>query len=141
MGLLSMKIRTYDELITFKSFEDRFKYLVLGGIVGNTTFGADRYLNQNFYRSKEWRTTRSKIILRDLGCDLGLEGYDIYDAIYVHHMNPVSIDDLENNYDLLLDPKFLICTSFKTHQAITFGTKNSLFTLPRERRKGDTKLW
>ncbi len=136
-----MRIRTYSELRTLQTFEDRFAYLELKGRVGSSTFGTDRYLNQNFYRSREWRTLRNSVIVRDGGCDLGLYGFEIYDQIYVHHMNPISVEDIEDNYDLLINPEFLICTSFNTHQAITFGTKKNLFTLPRDRRKGDTTLW
>ena len=136
-----MKIRTYTELIKLRTFQERFEYLVLDGKVGHATFGADRYLNQNFYRSGEWKRARNKAIIRDYGCDLGIQGMEICGNIYVHHMNPVTVDDIENNYDLLLDPEYLICTSYDTHQGITFGDKNKLFMLPRERRKGDTTLW
>lgn len=136
-----MKIRTYSELRTLQTFEDRFAYLELTGRVGTSTFGTERYLNQNFYRSREWRIIRNSVIVRDGGCDLGLAGFEIYDQIYVHHMNPITVEDIENNYDLIINPEFLICTSFNTHQAITFGSKKNLFTLPRDRRKGDTKLW
>jgi len=134
-------IRTYSKLITLPTFQERFEYLALGGQVGHSTFGTDRYLNQKFYTSREWRRLRHQIIVRDEACDLGIPGLDIYGSIYVHHINPITIDDIENNYDILLDPEFLICTSYNTHQAITFGNKNNLFKLPTERRKGDTKLW
>lgn len=136
-----MRIRTYSELLTLPTFEERFKYLALAGHVGHSTFGANRYLNQNFYRSREWRRVRNIVIERDNACDLGIRGFEIYDKIYVHHMNPVTVEDIYDNYDLLIDPEFLICTSFNTHQAITFGDKNHLISLPRERRKGDTTLW
>lgn len=136
-----MTIRTYSELISLPTFYDRFEYLVLNGIVGHSTFGSNRYLSQNFYRSKEWRRIRNGIIIRDCGCDLGIQGREIYDKIYVHHMNPITVDDIYDNYDLLINPEFLICTSFNTHQAITFGDKNQLMRLPKERRKGDTTLW
>lgn len=136
-----MKIKTYSELILLPTFQERFDYLVLGGVVGHQTFGADRYLNQKFYRSKEWRRTRNIVIHRDGGRDLGIEGRDIYDLIYVHHMNPVTVEDIEEHYELLLDPEFLICTSFNTHQGITFGDPHHLLRLPKERTKGDTKLW
>ena len=138
---MTMRIRTYSELLTLRTFEERFDYLALYGQVGQATFGSNRYLNQNFYRSREWRRIRNQIITRDEACDLGIPGLDIYGSIYVHHMNPITIDDIENNYDLIIDPEFLICTSYNTHQAITFGNKNNLFKLPSERRKGDTKLW
>lgn len=136
-----MKIKSYSELVLFETFRERFDYLVLNGVVGQKTFGHERYLNQNFYRSKAWRKARDLVIIRDNGCDLGIPGREIYDKIYVHHMNPVTIEDLDENYELLLDPRFLISTSFRTHQGITFGDPNHLLTLPRERTKGDTKLW
>ena len=136
-----MMIKTYSELITIPTFEERFAYLVLGGKVGHQTFGRDRYLNQIFYTSYDWKQVRNQVILRDNGCDLGIPGLDILDRIYVHHMNPITIDDFENNYDALLDPEFLISTSFNTHQAITYGNENNLLRLPRERRKEDTLLW
>lgn len=135
------KIRTYSELIRLRTFEERFDYLVIGGTVGHPTFGIDRYLNQNFYRSNDWRIVRNEVIVRDCACDLGIFGRDIFDRIYVHHMNPITIEDFENDYDSLIDPEFLICTSFNTHQAITFGDPNHLIKLPRERRRGDTRLW
>ena len=136
-----MMIKTYSELITMSTFEERFSYLILGGRVGHQTFGRDRYLNQNFYTSYDWKQIRNQVILRDNGCDLGILGRDILDRIYVHHMNPITIDDFENNYYSLLDPEFLISTSFNTHQAITFGNDNNLLKLLRERRRGDTLLW
>lgn len=136
-----MIIRSYSELILLPTFRERFDYLMLNGTVCNETFGADRYLNQRFYRSKEWRRARNETIIRDGGCDLGIIGREIHDKIYVHHMNPVTIEDIEENYDLLINPEFLICTSFYTHQGITFGDPKKLVTLPRERTKGDTKLW
>lgn len=136
-----MEIKTYSKLIRLRTFEARFEYLALYGKVGQDTFGRDRYLNQNFYRSREWRRARNEVIVRDNGCDLSMPGFDIYDKIYVHHMNPITMDDLDYNFESLIDPELLICTSFNTHQAITFGNKNNLLLLPRERRKGDTKLW
>ena len=136
-----MRIRTYSELVNLRTFEKRFDYLVLDGRVGNSTFGFDRYLNQNFYKSRDWRTARHHAIVRDGACDLGIIGREIHDRIYVHHMNPITIEDFENNYDSLIDPEFLICTSFNTHQAITFGSPDILIRLPKERRKGDTQLW
>lgn len=136
-----MRIKTYSKLITFKTFEERFEYLILYGKIGQPTFGADRYLNQNFYRSREWRNARNVVIIRDGGCDLSMEGFDIYDRVYVHHMNPITMEDLDYNFESLTDPELLICTSFNTHQAISFGNKNNLLFLPSERRGGDTKLW
>lgn len=136
-----MRIKTYSELRRLSTFEERFDYLVLGGVVGHSTFGADRYLNQRFYTSSDWKLARNRTIIRDHACDLGIIGRDIFDQIYVHHMNPITIEDFENNYDALIDPEFLICTSFNTHQAITFGDPNHIIKLPRERRRGDTRLW
>ncbi len=135
------KIRNYTELSRLRTFQERFDYLVLNGVIFNQTFGDNRYLNQNFYRSKEWRQARNRVIERDNACDLGIIGRDIRDKIYVHHMNPITIDDLYDNYDLVVDPEFLICMSHNTHQAVTFGDPNHLMQLPRERRKGDTTLW
>lgn len=135
-------IKTYSEMIKYSSFEDRYKYLRLFGNVGQDTFGHSRYLNQDFYRSKEWKRVRDKVIIRDNGCDLGIEGYDIYDRIYIHHMNPVSIDDLvDYNIERLLDPENLVCVSFNTHQAIHYGDESLLPQIPIERKPGDTKLW
>ena len=136
-----MRIKTYSELRQLSTFEERFDYLVLGGVVGHSTFGTDRYLNQRFYTSSDWKLARNRAIIRDHACDLGILGRDILDQIYVHHMNPITIEDFENNYDALIDPEFLICTSFNTHQAITFGDPNHIIKLPRERRRGDTRLW
>lgn len=133
-------IRTYRELSRLKTFEDRYRYLNLHGIVGESTFGFDRYLNQRFYRSKEWRSKRDEIIIRDNGCDLGVDGYEINDKIYIHHMNPMMIDDLDD-LDKILNSDYLICTSFDTHQAIHFGDESLLPKLPIERKPGDTKLW
>ena len=138
---MNSRARSYSELIRLSTFHERFEYLALHGKVGHATCGPERYLNQNFYRSREWKRVRTQVIERDGGCDLGIPGMDIYDKIYVHHMNPATIEDFEENYDLLLDPEFLISMSYNTHQAVTFGTKNNLLFLPRERRKGDTKLW
>ena len=136
-----MRVRSYSELIRLRTFVERFEYLATTKRVGDPTFGANRYLNQNFYRSKEWRRARNIVIERDNACDLGIPDREIMGTIYVHHMNAVTVDDIYDNYDLLLDPEFLICTSFDTHQAIEFGDKNKLIYLPRERRKGDTTLW
>lgn len=135
-----MKIRTYSELITFDTFKDRFNYLKLGGAVGQDTFGFDRYLNQAFYKSKEWKGIRNQIILRDNSCDLGIPERDIYDRVYVHHMNPISVGDLENE-DYLMNPEFLICTTKQTHNAIHYGNLDSTIQIPKERTKGDTCPW
>lgn len=134
-------IRRYSELIRFDSFLDRYNYLQLKGQVGLDTFGLDRYLNQTLYRSSRWRRTRDKVILRDNGYDLGYEGFDIFDKIIVHHMNPLSIEDIEDDVDEIYDPEFLICCSFNTHNAIHYGDERLLPQLPVDRRPGDTCPW
>ena len=137
-----MRIKTYSELLTLSTFEERFDYLVLNGRVGHSTFGHNRYLNQRFYTSREWRKVRNDVIVRDNACDLGIRGRDIFDTIYVHHMNPITVEDFDGDiFDVILNPEFLISTSFNTHQAITFGDPNNLIKLPRERKRGDTTLW
>lgn len=136
-----MRIRTYSELRTLQTFEERFNYLALRGSIGIITFGFDRYLNQDFYNSWSWRSVRDKIIVRDCACDLGIFGRDIFDAIRIHHMNPMTVEDVERGDPAILDPEFLICTSIGTHNAIHFGSSKNLSRLPIERRKGDTKLW
>lgn len=136
-------IRTYDELISFKTFEERYEYLRLRGKVGSDTFGFDRIFNQMFYRSTEWLQIRSKVIARDLGCDLGIEGRDIPEGvrIHVHHMNPILISDIKNNTDFLLDPNYLITTTESTHRAIHYGSKELLVLEPTVRYKNDTCPW
>ncbi len=134
-------VRTYSELIKIPTFLERFKYLKLNGSVGVDTFGFDRYLNQTFYRSYEWKRLRNDIIFRDMGCDLGLEGYDIFDKILVHHMNPIGPDDIIRRSDYLLDPEFLICTSKLTHDAIHYGDEQILYQEPVTRTPGDTCPW
>lgn len=136
-----MKIRTFSELKRLITFEDRFEYLRLTGVVGKSTFGFDRYLNQIFYTSVMWKRIRDEVIIRDNGCDLGVPEHEIFDRILVHHMNPISAEDLEHSNDDILDPNFLICTSRKTHQAIHFGDSSLLPKPFVERRPGDTKLW
>lgn len=137
-----MKIfRSYTELKRIDNFEDRFDYLKIGGSVGIETFGFDRYLNQALYRSKEWKRTRDIVIARDLGCDLGIEGREIYDKIIIHHMNPINEQDLiERNPDIF-NPEFLICTSHNTHNAIHYGDKSLLPKGPIERLPYDTCPW
>lgn len=136
-----LRIRTYSELIKFETFEERFEYLKLSGEVGLATFGHDRYLNQTFYRSPEWRSFRREIIIRDNGCDLGLEGYDIFGKIYIHHMNPISVEDILDRKSNLMDPNQVICVSGLTHNAIHYSDESILPIRPVERRPGDTKLW
>ena len=135
-----MKIKTYHELIQLPNFEERLDYLKLDGFVGETTFGFNRYLNQRFYHSTEWRAVCREIILRDNGCDLAIDARPIFDRIYVHHINPLSEEDLVKRTSFLLDPNFLICTSFQTHNLIHFGL-NRPSSLPIERTPYDTCPW
>lgn len=141
--MISMtNIKTYSELSQFQTFEERYRYLRLRGAVGEETFGFDRYLNQVFYqRSPKWKKVRDFVIIRDNGCDLGLDGYDIYGKILVHHMNPITLKDLERESEYLLDPEFLICTSLNTHNAIHYGDESLLITTPIVRTKNDTCPW
>ena len=136
-----MIIRTYSELITLPTFDERYRYLRLDGKVGEETFGFDRYVNQLFYTSKEWRSLRDKIIVRDNGCDLGIEGREIRGRILIHHMNPITIDDIVNRSEFLLNPEYLITTVKNTHDAIHYGDEDVLVTIPRERSKNDTCPW
>lgn len=135
------KIRTYSELIRLPTFLERFNYLKLNGRVGEETFGCHRYLNQVFYHSKEWRRIRDFVIVRDNGCDLGVSGYDIFGKILIHHMNPITADDIRNRSDYLLNPDYLICVSHMTHEAITYGDERLLVTEPIERAPNDTSPW
>lgn len=134
-------IRTYSELIKLPTFEDRYAYLRLGGRVGEATFGFDRYINQMFYKSDEWLAIRDKVIVRDNGCDLGIEGREIESSILIHHMNPISKKDILERSDFLLNPEFLICTIKNTHDAIHYGDENLLIRDPIVRRKNDTCPW
>jgi hypothetical protein len=134
-------IKTYRELCDLPTFEERYRYLRIGGTVGRETFGFDRYFNQVFYHSGEWKRTRRDIIIRDGGCDLGIKGRDIYDRIYVHHLNPITMKDIELCRPCLFDPNNLICTSFATSNALHYGDESLLPRLPKERRKGDTCPW
>lgn len=137
-----MSIRTYSELISLPSFNERYKYLRLDGIVGEETFGFDRYLNQIFYKSKEWLAVRDEVILRDKGCDLAIPGREILTRAIIHHMNPLSKEDILNRTDLLLNPEYLICVSKRTHDAIHYSDDSIL--LPDvlvERTRNDTCPW
>ena len=136
-----MTIRTYSELITFPTFEERYEYLRLKGRVGEETFGFERYLNQVFYKSKEWRSIRDYVIARDNGCDLGMEGYEIHGQILIHHINPITKEDILQRRDVLLNPEYLITTVKNTHDAIHYGDINLLVTSPIERKKNDTCPW
>ena len=134
-------IRTYSELCQLSTFEDRFDYLRLNGSVGEDTFGFDRYLNQQFYRSREWKRIRDLVILRDNGCDLGVEGYEIRGRILIHHINPISVEDIHTMSDLLMNPEYLICVSHRTHNAIHYGDESLIITAPIERTQNDTCPW
>lgn len=136
-----MNIKTYSELITFPTFKERFRYLKLNGQVGKDTFGFDRYLNQIFYKSKEWKSIRDEVIIRDNGCDLGVPGHEIHGRILIHHMNPITKDDILRRSDFLLNPEYLICTIKNTHDAIHYSNEDILITLPAERYKNDTCPW
>ena len=139
--MIQMSIRTYSELITLPTFEERFKYLQLGGKVGEDTFGHDRYLNQMFYTSDEWRRIRRDVIVRDNGCDLGIQDREIHGLIIIHHMNPITIEDIINRSEFLLNPEYLISTVKNTHDAIHFSNERILITDPIERRPNDTCPW
>lgn len=141
--VIRMSIKTYSELITLPTFEERYRYLRIGGKVGEETFGFDRYLNQRFYRSDEWREVRDYVIIRDNGCDLGMSDREIPRGvkILVHHMNPITIEDVMNRSRFLLDPEYLISTIKNTHDAIHYGDESLLITAPIERRKNDTCPW
>lgn len=135
------KSRSYRELRRLETFEERFEYLSLRSVVGDSTFGFDRYINQNFYTSTVWRQVRHRVIARDLGCDLGIEGHELHDKIIIHHMNPMTPQDIIDGDESILDPNFLISVSHNTHNAIHYGDAS---LLPKEfvpRRPGDTKLW
>lgn len=137
-----MCTKTYSELITLPTFEERYHYLKLGGVVGEETFGYDRYLNQVFYSSKEWKTFRRDIIVRDMGCDLGIEDREIGRTILIHHMNPITLADIhQRNLDVLLNPENVICTSLNTHNAIHYGDESLLVLAPIERSRNDTCPW
>lgn len=139
---MNTTIRTYSELITLPTYIERFNYLKLGSKVGADTFGFDRYLNQQFYhQDPRWRSARDKVIIRDNGCDLGMEGYEIQGKIIVHHMNPITMDDIINKRDWIYDPEFLICTVHNTHNAIHYGDENLLFKGPVVRAPNDTCPW
>lgn len=136
-----MRLRTYSELSRFNTFEDRFEYLKLDGSVGRSTFGFDRYINQAFYTSPEWHYVRQHVLVRDDGCDLGIPGYDIHVKPLIHHMNPITVDDILQKEEWILDPEFLITTTHDTHNAIHFGGTSLAPRVVIERAPGDTKLW
>lgn len=134
-------IRTYSELIKLPTFEERFRYLKLNGVVGEETFGFDRYINQAFYQSPEWRSLRNYIIIRDNGCDLGIPDRELNSRIYIHHMNPITKEDILAMNEYVMNPEYLICVSKTTHDAIHYGDESLLVTAPIERRKNDTCPW
>jgi hypothetical protein len=136
-----MRSRSYSELRRIETFEERFAYLSLRGEVGRATFGFDRWINQQFYTSRSWRHTREIVILRDGACDLGVPGYDIHAGLLVHHMNPITPEDIVEGGEWIIDPEFLITTTHRTHNAIHYGDDSLLVKPPVERRPGDTKLW
>lgn len=136
-----MSIRTYSELITLPTFEERYQYLRLNGRVGEETFGFDRWLNQKFYKDPEWLRIRDEVIIRDNGCDLAIPGREIYSRILIHHMNPITKDDILQRSKYLLDPEYLICTIKNTHDAIHYGDENLLVKGPVKRKPNDTCPW
>lgn len=138
---MTTRIRTYSEMLRYHTFEDRFEYLSLRGVVGAATFGHERVLNQNFYRSVEWRNARNFVIARDLGRDLAMDDHEIFDRILIHHMNPMRAVDIEHGNEDIIDPEFLITTTHRTHNAIHYGDASLLRKDYIPRRPGDTKLW
>ena len=134
-------IRTYSQLKQLQTFEERYDYLKLGGVVGEDTFGFDRYLNQNFYRSREWKRVRDEVIMRDNGCDLGVDGHEIRGKILIHHMNPITSEDIHRVSDYLLNPEYLICVTHRTHNAIHYGDESLIVTALIERTQNDTCPW
>lgn len=139
--VIPMSIKSYSELITIPTYEGRFEYLRLNSAVGKETFGFDRYLNQALYNSQDWKLWRRKIIVRDNGCDLACEGYTIYGKILIHHINPITMDDIVNRRSIVFDPENLICVTHNTHNAIHYGDVNLLATGPIERTPNDTCPW
>lgn len=133
--------RCYTELIRLPTLEERYKYLKLSGMVGEPTFGSERYINQQFYRSTQWKNLRHEIIVRDGGCDLGVEGYDLHLQGHIHHMNPMTPAEIMSGHTGIIDPEFLVLVSIRTHNAIHFGDEKLLPQPPVIRRPGDTKLW
>ncbi len=136
-----MTIRIYSEMIQLKTFEERYQYLQLNGVVGKETFGFDRYLNQMLYKSDEWKRCRRDVIIRDNGCDLGCEGFDIYGKILIHHLEPITVQDIYNRNPKVFDLENLISTTLVTHNAIHYGDESLLIRAPIIRRKNDTCLW
>lgn len=136
-----MKTKTYSEMLQHQTFEDRYEYLRIGGSVGTSTFGFDRYINQSFYTSSEWKHVRNQVIVRDNGCDLAVPGYEVNGALLIHHINPLTSDDLIHHEEWVLNPEYLITTTQSTHNAIHYGDRSLLPKPFVPRRPGDTKLW
>lgn len=136
-----MMLRTYSDLCQLEEFEERYNYLELGGIFGERTFGFDRVINQRFYHSNIWKSTRDLVIIRDGGRDLGVPGYEIHSGLIVHHMNPLSLDEIREDVEWIIDPNYLITTSLRTHNAIHYGDVSQIPRAPYVRRSGDTTLW
>ena len=136
-----MRIRTYRELIKMDSYKERYEYLRLSGSVGEDTFGFDRWLNQRFYRSGEWRRIRKPCIARDLACDMAVPGYEIHGPVYVHHMNPLTKQQILDGVEDMLSPEFLVCVSLDTHNAIHYGNEEQIIQDYVERKPGDTRFW
>jgi len=134
-------IRSYSDMKQFDNFVDRFNYLKLKGSVGIETFGFDRYLNQALYTSREWKKVRDQVIIRDGGCDLGIEDRQIFGRIIIHHMNPITEEDIDERNPIIFDPEFLICTTMETHNAIHYSDESILILEPIERTKNDTCPW
>lgn len=138
---MTMIIRRYSELRRLSTFEERFEYLRLNGMIGKDTFGFDRIFNQMFYQSREWKHVRNEVIIRDNGCDLGVEGYEIHGRILIHHMNPIRLEDIQNSTEFLMNPEYLITTVHTTHNAIHYGDASLIPKAPVERRPFDTCPW
>lgn len=139
--MTSSRIRTYSELRRLETFEERFEYLKLNGQVGRETFGFDRHINQRFYASTQWKHIRDEVIVRDHGCDLGIPGYEIHSRLYIHHMNPMTVEHIDRGDFTILCPEYLITTTHRTHNAIHYGDERQLPRPLAERMPGDTKLW
>ena len=136
-----MKIRTYSEMLRYRTFAERYEYLKLGGSVGESTFGFDRHINQSFYRSYSWKKVREYIIVRDQGCDLGVEGHEIVSELMIHHLNPMTVNDIIHGEEWILNPEYLITTCHDTHNAIHYGDASLLPKPYTPRAPGDTSLW
>ena len=141
MTTMPTRLRSWTELSRIPDFYERYNYLRLRGAVGQPTFGSERYINQTFYTSKQWRDIRHEVIARDLGCDLAVEGFEIHDKIIIHHMNPMNVGDIVHGESHILDPEYLISVSHRTHNAIHYGDERLLPRLLAARQPGDTQLW